>query len=65
MPKLKTSSTAKKRFKQFAHGKIKRRRAFHSHLLTGKTKKRKRRLRGHGVVSIGDEKRIRRRLPYL
>lgn len=45
MPKVKTNSGAKKRFKVTATGKIKRRRAFHSHLLTKKSKKRKRHLR--------------------
>lgn len=65
MPKLKTSSAAKKRFKKFSGGKIKRRKAFHSHLLTGKSKKRKRRLRAHGVVSKADEKRVKRLLPYM
>ena len=44
MPKVKTNSGAKKRFKFTGTGKIKRHHAFHSHILTKKTKKRKRNL---------------------
>lgn len=44
MPKVKTNSGAKKRFKLTGTGKIKRRHAFHSHILTKKTKKQKRNL---------------------
>ncbi|KAA6349953.1 50S ribosomal protein L35 [termite gut metagenome] len=44
MPKLKTNSGAKKRFRLTGTGKIKRKHAFHSHILTKKSKKRKRNL---------------------
>lgn len=62
MPKLKTNSGAKKRFKVTATGKIKRQRAFHNHLLTKKSSKRKRRLRRSALVDTTDVGRIRRLL---
>jgi len=64
MPKLKTHRGAKKRFKVTATGKIKRRRANKSHLLTGKPSKRTRRLRQATLVSESDFKNIKRLLPY-
>lgn len=64
MPKLKTHSGAKKRFKVTGTGKIKRRRANKSHLLTGKPSKRTRRLRASTLVSEADFKNIKRLLPY-
>lgn len=51
MPKVKTNCAAKKRFKLTASGKIKRRHAFHSHILTKKTTKRKRNLTHYGLVA--------------
>ena len=62
MPKLKTNSGAKKRFKVTATGKIKRQRAFHNHLLTKKSSKRKRRLGRSALVDTTDVGRIRRLL---
>lgn len=64
MPKIKTRRSAAKRFKVTATGKIKRAKAFHSHLLEHKSAKRKRRLRGAGLVSKGDYGRVRKMLPY-
>lgn len=65
MPKLKTKSGAKKRFKVTGSGKIKRKRAFKNHILTKKTTKQKRRL-GHKVtVKKADESNIKPMLPYL
>ena len=58
--KLKTKGSVKKRFKLTASGRIKRRRAFHSHILTKKSAKRKRRLDSGAFVDASDEKRIRR-----
>ena len=61
MPKTKTSSSAKKRFKVTAGGKLLRRQAMKSHNLTKKTSKRKRRLRQAGIVATtGDTKRVKR-----
>ncbi len=64
MPKLKTHSGAKKRFKVTAKGKIKRRMANRRHLLTGKPSKRTRRLRESALVSESDYKNIKKLLPY-
>ena len=60
--KLKTRGGVKKRFKLTSSGRIKRRRAFHSHILTKKNSRRKRRLDTPTFVSPADEKRIRRLL---
>ncbi len=59
MPKMKTKSGAKKRFKLTATGKIKRHHAFHNHILTKKTKKQKRALAHSGLVAASDAPRIR------
>jgi len=60
--KLKTKRAAAKRFKLTGSGKIKRRHAYASHILTKKTRKRKRNLAKWAVVSSGDEKRIKQML---
>lgn len=62
MPKMKSDSGAKKRFKLTATGKIKRRKAFRSHILSTKSRKRKRQLRKPTLVSKADAKRIARTL---
>ena len=59
MPKMKTKSSAKKRFKLTGTGKIKRKHAFKSHILTKKSKKRKLALTHDGLVSKADEKNIK------
>lgn len=59
MPKLKTKSSAKKRFTLTGSGKIKRRHAYHSHILTKKTTKRKRNLAYYGLVADVDEKSVK------
>ena len=64
MAKMKTKSAAKKRFKKTASGRIKRAGAYHRHLLTNKSVKRKRKLRKTAMVSKADEVRIARMLPY-
>ena len=65
MPKVKTKSGAKKRFSLTGTGKIKRKHAYKSHILTKKTTKQKRRL-GHKVtVKKVDESNIKPMLPYL
>ncbi len=58
MPKVKSNSGASKRFKKTASGKIKRKHAFKNHILTKKSKKRKKRLSNDAIVFKGDEKRI-------
>lgn len=54
MPKMKTNSSAKKRFSFTGSGKIKRKHAFKSHILTKKSTKRKRNLTGSGLVNDAD-----------
>lgn len=62
MPKMKTHRGAAKRFKVTGTGKIKRNRAYKSHLLTGKSAKRGRRLRTSTIVSGTQERDIKRLL---
>ena len=62
MPKMKTNPGAKKRFTLTGTGKIKRKHAFKSHILTKKSKKRKRNLTYFGVVDKADENNIKRLL---
>ena len=62
MPKVKTNSAAKKRFSFTGTGKIKRRHAFHSHILTKKTKKQKRNLHGSTNVDSSNTKQVRQPL---
>lgn len=59
MPKMKSDSGAKKRFKITASGKIKRHKAYKSHILTSKSRKRKRKLRKATLVAKSDEKRVK------
>ena len=59
MPKMKTHSSAKKRFKVTGSGKLKRFQANTSHLMRKKTKKQKLRLRGSALVSKADENRVK------
>ena len=58
MPKMKTKSSAKKRFKLTGSGKLKRKHAFKSHILTKKSKKRKLKLTHDGLVHKADENNI-------
>lgn len=62
MPKVKTNSSAKKRFSVTGSGAIKRNKAFKSHLLTKKSTKRKRSLRGSTLVHPTNEKMVSRLL---
>lgn len=59
MPKQKTNSSAKKRFRFTGSGKIKRHHAFHSHILTKKTKKQKRNLVHQTVVDPSNVRQVR------
>ena len=59
MPKLKTHRGAAKRFKKTATGKFVRSKAFKSHILTSKTRSRKRSLRGTTVVADADQAKLR------
>ena len=62
MAKLKTNSGAKKRFTLTGSGKIKRKHAYHSHILTKKTKKQKRNLDHFAILDRRDEKRVKEML---
>ena len=64
MPKMKTHRGAAKRFKVSGSGKIRRRRAFHSHILTKKSPKRKRTLRKPTEVHAANIQAVRDLLPY-
>lgn len=64
MPKMKTNAAAKKRFQKLKSGKIKRSCAMRRHILTKKTRKRKRELRKGGYISKADHKHILGLLPY-
>ena len=59
MPKIKTNSGSKKRFALTGTGKVKRKHAFKSHILTKKTKKQKRNLTHIALVANVDEKRVK------
>ena len=58
MPKVKTNSAAKKRFKLTGTGKIKRQHAYHSHILTKKTKKQKSNLDHSAIVVKANRKQV-------
>ncbi len=58
MPKMKTNKGARKSFKKTANGKFKRKKAFKSHILTSKSRKRKRNLRKATLVSKSNEKKV-------
>ena len=65
MPKMKTSRAAAKRFKVTGTGKLKRSKAYKSHILTKKTQKRKRNLRKATVLDQSNVKNMKKILPYL
>ena len=65
MPKMKSHRGAAKRFKKTGTGKLKRAKAFKSHILTKKSSKTKRNLRKGGYVSKSEEKVMKKLLPYL
>jgi len=65
MPKMKSHRGAAKRFKKTGTGKLKRAKAFKSHILTKKSSKTKRNLRKTGYVSDSEAKVIKKLLPYL
>ncbi len=65
MPKMKSNRAAAKRFRKTAKGKIRCDKPFHSHILTKKTSKRKRRLRKNDILCSNLERQVRKLLPYL
>ena len=64
VPKIKTNRSAAKRFSTTGKGKIRRNKAFSSHILTSKTTKRKRKLRKRALISKADTAGIRLLIPY-
>ena len=65
MPKIKTNRGAAKRFSKTGRGKIRRHKAYTSHIMTKKSPKRKRNLRQGTLVAAADVKNIRQLIPYL
>lgn len=65
MPKMKSNSGAKKRFSLTKSGKVKRAKAFMSHMLEKKSSKRKRKLRISGLTSVSEAAKVKRMVPYL
>jgi large subunit ribosomal protein L35 len=65
MPKMKTNRSAAKRFKLTATGKLKRSKAYKSHILTKKSTKRKRNLRHPTMTDQSNIKNMKKILPYL
>ncbi len=65
MPKMKTNRAAAKRVKSTGSGKLKRWHAFKSHILTKKSRKRKRNLRKGAIIEKQDVAQMKRLLPYL
>ena len=65
MPKVKTSRAAAKRFKVTGTGKLKRMKAYKSHILTKKSQKRKRNLRKATITDATNVKSMKKILPYL
>ena len=65
MPKMKTSRSAAKRFKLTGTGKLKRNKAYKSHILTKKTRKNKRNLRKPAMVDATNIKTMKKILPYI
>ncbi len=65
MPKIKTNRAAAKRFKKTGTGKLKRNKAYKSHILTKKSTKRKRNLRQATITDATNVKNMKKVLPYL
>ena len=64
MPKMKTKRAAKKRFRLTGTGRVRRPKGGNQHMMMGKSRKRRRRLRDNDLVAADFEKRIKSMLPY-
>jgi large subunit ribosomal protein L35 len=64
MPKIKTNRSAHKRFRITGTGKVRRNKAFTSHILTKKSRKRKRNLRHSTMMDSADQARVKKLIPY-
>ena len=65
MPKMKTTKAAAKSFKSTGTGKLKRNKAYKSHILTKKSQKRKRNLRKAAITDATNVKNMKKILPYI
>ena len=65
MPKMKTTKAAAKRFKSTGTGKLKRNKAYKSHIVTKKSQKRKRNLRKAAITDATNVKNMKKILPYI
>lgn len=64
MPKIKTNRSASKRFRLTGTGKVLRNKAYKSHILTKKSRKRKRNLRQSTLLDAADQKKVKKLIPY-
>jgi len=64
MPKIKTNRSAHKRFRITGTGKVRRNKAYTSHILTKKSRKRKRNLRHSTIMDSADQGRVKKLIPY-
>ncbi len=64
MPKMKSNSGAKKRFRLTANGKVRIKKAYHSHILTKKSPKQLRRLRRAAILDHAQAHQVKRLIPY-
>ena len=64
MPKIRTNRSAHKRFRITGSGKIRRYKAYASHILTKKSRKRKRNLRQGAIMDDADQSQVRKLIPY-
>ena len=64
MPKIRTNRSAHKRFRLTGTGKVRRNKAYKSHILTKKARKRKRNLRQSAILHASNESQVRRLIPY-
>jgi large subunit ribosomal protein L35 len=65
MPKMKTRRSAEKRFRRTGTGKVRRSKAYASHIMTKKNRKRKRRLKKNDILDNVDAKRVLKLVPYI
>jgi len=65
MPKMKTRRSAEKRFRRTGTGKVRRAKAYASHIMTKKNRKRKRRLKKNDILENVDAKKVLKLVPYI
>jgi large subunit ribosomal protein L35 len=65
MPKMKTRRSAEKRFRKTGTGKVRRSKAYASHIMTKKNRKRKRRLKKNDILENVDARKMLKLVPYI